>query len=348
MVFAMPRGRRPSMSSARAWARRAARGGRRRGRSVRPRQRAQRGRSPAARDREGARTRVEGARPRRADGVADRRRERAAVRADPRDHRGRNGRRLHLPPAARGARASPTGSPCSATARRAARSRPRRVSEDEILRLIIGRSVEQAFPDKPPVDRDAGPLLRVRGLTGPGFHDVVVRRPAGRDRRARRRRGQRAARVPARARGAGRPRGRRCSLDGGPVGGRAQARPCAPASSTCPATATRGRAAAAQRARERLAARAGRHGPRGRRPARPRGPSGVAIRSSSSRCNARPPRRPASSLSGGNQQKVLFARSLLAAPDGAARRRADARRRRRRAARALPGAARRGRRRDRR
>jgi len=46
------------------------------------------------------------------------------------------------------------------------------VSEAEILRLIIGRSVDQAFPAKAGPIAEAEPLLTVRGLSGPRFHNV--------------------------------------------------------------------------------------------------------------------------------------------------------------------------------
>jgi ribose transport system ATP-binding protein len=48
------------------------------------------------------------------------------------------------------------------------------VSEAEILRLIIGRSVDQAFPAKALLAPDAEPLLSVSGLSGPRFHDVSL------------------------------------------------------------------------------------------------------------------------------------------------------------------------------
>jgi ribose transport system ATP-binding protein len=47
-------------------------------------------------------------------------------------------------------------------------------SEGEILRLIIGRSVEQVFPAKRDVDGESAPLLVVDGLSGHGFHDVSL------------------------------------------------------------------------------------------------------------------------------------------------------------------------------
>ena len=48
------------------------------------------------------------------------------------------------------------------------------VSEAEILRLIIGRAVDQAFPPKAELAPDAEPLVSVRGLSGPRFHDVSL------------------------------------------------------------------------------------------------------------------------------------------------------------------------------
>ena len=100
------------------------------------------------------------------------RRERAAVRPGARDHarpaRPSSTSRTGSPRCS----ASPTASPCCATARRAARVAAASVSEAEILRLIIGRSVDQAFPPKAELAADGEPLLSVRGLSGPRFHDV--------------------------------------------------------------------------------------------------------------------------------------------------------------------------------
>jgi ribose transport system ATP-binding protein len=48
------------------------------------------------------------------------------------------------------------------------------VSEDEILRLIIGRSVEQVFPAKRGDVEATAPLLHVEGLSGGNFHDVSL------------------------------------------------------------------------------------------------------------------------------------------------------------------------------
>src|SRR5436305_2938335 len=45
-------------------------------------------------------------------------------------------------------------------------------SESEVLRLIIGREVDQAFPEKAPPREAAESLLRVEKLSGPRFHDV--------------------------------------------------------------------------------------------------------------------------------------------------------------------------------
>jgi ribose transport system ATP-binding protein len=44
-------------------------------------------------------------------------------------------------------------------------------SEDEVLRLIVGRPVNQVFPEKGGSSPEQ-PALAVRGLSGPGFHDV--------------------------------------------------------------------------------------------------------------------------------------------------------------------------------
>jgi ribose transport system ATP-binding protein len=48
------------------------------------------------------------------------------------------------------------------------------ISEGDILRLIIGRAVEQVFPDKRGQAAQAQPLLSVRALNGTGFHDISV------------------------------------------------------------------------------------------------------------------------------------------------------------------------------
>ena len=51
-------------------------------------------------------------------------------------------------------------------------------SEGEVLRLIIGRSVDQAFPDKAHAS-EGEQLLHVRGLSGPRFHGVDLDVRAG-------------------------------------------------------------------------------------------------------------------------------------------------------------------------
>src|SRR5438874_2748970 len=51
-------------------------------------------------------------------------------------------------------------------------------SEQEILRLIVGRPVDQAFPDKA-AGPAAAPLLKVASLRGPRFHEVELELRAG-------------------------------------------------------------------------------------------------------------------------------------------------------------------------
>ncbi|MDW5594507.1 ATP-binding cassette domain-containing protein [Conexibacter stalactiti] len=54
------------------------------------------------------------------------------------------------------------------------------VSEDQILQLIVGRSIERAFPDKRPADAGpAAPLLELRDFSGDRFHDVALTVGAG-------------------------------------------------------------------------------------------------------------------------------------------------------------------------
>ena len=48
------------------------------------------------------------------------------------------------------------------------------ISEDEILQLIIGRSVDQVFPAKRGAAAGAAPLFEVSGLSGSGFDDVSL------------------------------------------------------------------------------------------------------------------------------------------------------------------------------
>lgn len=54
------------------------------------------------------------------------------------------------------------------------------VSEEQILQLIVGRSIERAFPDKRPLDAPpAEPLLQLDGFSGGRFHDVAFTVGAG-------------------------------------------------------------------------------------------------------------------------------------------------------------------------
>jgi ribose transport system ATP-binding protein len=53
------------------------------------------------------------------------------------------------------------------------------MSDDEMLRLIVGRTVEAAFPDKGTPLAGAGPGLVVEGMSGPSFHDVSLTAPRG-------------------------------------------------------------------------------------------------------------------------------------------------------------------------
>ncbi len=48
------------------------------------------------------------------------------------------------------------------------------VRDDELLAMIVGRQLEYTFPPKHAAGPDAGPLLAVRGITGPGFSDVSL------------------------------------------------------------------------------------------------------------------------------------------------------------------------------
>src|SRR5437764_1264507 len=53
------------------------------------------------------------------------------------------------------------------------------VSEEEILRLIVSRPVDQVFPDKKAGGQAAAPLLAVAALRGARFHDVDLELRAG-------------------------------------------------------------------------------------------------------------------------------------------------------------------------
>ena len=46
------------------------------------------------------------------------------------------------------------------------------ISDDELLALIVGRTLEATFPPKRSSENDQGPVLRVEGLSGRGFDDV--------------------------------------------------------------------------------------------------------------------------------------------------------------------------------
>jgi len=52
-------------------------------------------------------------------------------------------------------------------------------SEDQIVELIVGRSLETTFPDKAAVAVGAVPALAVSGASGAGFHDVSLQVTAG-------------------------------------------------------------------------------------------------------------------------------------------------------------------------
>jgi ribose transport system ATP-binding protein len=48
------------------------------------------------------------------------------------------------------------------------------ISDDELLALIIGRTLEATFPPKPATETADAPLLRVEGLSGQGFDDISL------------------------------------------------------------------------------------------------------------------------------------------------------------------------------
>ena len=74
------------------------------------------------------------------------------------------------------------------------------ITDDDLLALIIGRTLEATFPPKHTAETGEAPLLRGRGAERPGLRRHLAHRPQGRDRRHRRRRRQRPAGIPARAR----------------------------------------------------------------------------------------------------------------------------------------------------
>ncbi|MES2171287.1 MAG: ATP-binding cassette domain-containing protein, partial [Actinomycetota bacterium] len=47
-------------------------------------------------------------------------------------------------------------------------------TEDQIVELIVGRSLETTFPDKPQIAASATPALVVTGASGAAFHDVSL------------------------------------------------------------------------------------------------------------------------------------------------------------------------------
>jgi ribose transport system ATP-binding protein len=49
------------------------------------------------------------------------------------------------------------------------------LSDDRILELIVGRSIDATFPDKRPADATGDAVLEIEGLSGPGFSDVALR-----------------------------------------------------------------------------------------------------------------------------------------------------------------------------
>ncbi|WP_320669111.1 ATP-binding cassette domain-containing protein [Patulibacter defluvii] len=49
------------------------------------------------------------------------------------------------------------------------------LSDDRILELIVGRSIEATFPDKRPPGTDEAPVLELEGFSGRGFADVDLR-----------------------------------------------------------------------------------------------------------------------------------------------------------------------------
>ncbi|MFA4926909.1 MAG: ATP-binding cassette domain-containing protein [Patulibacter sp.] len=49
------------------------------------------------------------------------------------------------------------------------------LSDDRILELIVGRSIDTTFPDKRPADATGDPVLEIEGLGGDAFSDVALR-----------------------------------------------------------------------------------------------------------------------------------------------------------------------------
>ena len=78
-------------------------------------------------------------------------------------HRARRRHRLHLPQARRGAAARRTGSRCCATGSASSRARPRASDEDEMVRLMVGRSIERV--ELSALEAGAPEVLRVENLS---------------------------------------------------------------------------------------------------------------------------------------------------------------------------------------
>ena len=115
----------------------------------------------------------EGADPRRADRGAHRRPCRAPFRESQGGRGSRRGRHLHLAP--------PSGDPSDrgsghrdAGRRDQGRVARRRISDDEILRLIVGRTFSHAYPPKAETPKTGPVGLSVTGLTGENFYDVSM------------------------------------------------------------------------------------------------------------------------------------------------------------------------------
>ena len=121
-----------------------------------------------------------------------RRRDRDALRGRAPAHRRGRRRRLHLAPPRRDPHASATASPCSPTGGRRRPASRRRRRPDELVELMVGRKVEQLYPDA--AGRHRPRLLEVRGLKRlPDVRGVEPRGARRRGRGSRRARRARAA-----------------------------------------------------------------------------------------------------------------------------------------------------------
>ncbi len=56
---------------------------------------------------------------------------------------------------------------------------PASTDEDELVRLMVGRSIDEQYPRTPHTDPDASEVLRVEGLTSDAFRDVTFTARAG-------------------------------------------------------------------------------------------------------------------------------------------------------------------------